>query len=159
MLTLICMKQFCNVTTWNGSLGRLTKGNILIEITKKVNNFSLTKIKLECYLTRKTLESNRLAQNIFFSRMGHHTAKTNRCWFYLDPNTIFLAKSFNWKMAESSDFKFPPIFMLKIYDTIFLPKVGRIHKKLWISFHLWAQGNPIKLKQQSQFLVNSDPFR
>lgn len=64
------MKIFCKVTASNRSLGKLTKGNIQL-IGK--NDFSLTKTKLVYYLTRTTLESNRMAENIcmFFSEQDN----------------------------------------------------------------------------------------
>lgn len=79
-----------------------------MEITKKVNNFSLTKIKLECYLTRKTLESNRLAQNIFFPewditlqrQIGVGSTSTQTQYFW---RKVLIGK---WQKAQISSF--PP---------------------------------------------------
>ena len=50
-----------------------------------------------------------------------------------DPSAIFLATSFTQKIPESSDSKFLciPLFLFwKIYDTLILPEVDRILKKL-----------------------------
>ena len=56
-------------------------------------------------------------------------------WIPRDPSTIFLVATFTQKMPESSNSMYSSILMIQpfyhqTYDSIILPKVDRIHKRL-----------------------------
>ena len=136
---------------------RLTKGNT--QLIRR-NYFSLMKMKLVYFLTRKTRESNRLpCFAYFFFIMRHHTAKTSWCWFFIDSSAIYLVNSFSRKMAESSDFMYFPIFMVRNMIPQFYLCIKWTKFNCEFRFIYRSPGTTTKLKQHSQFLVNSDHFR
>ena len=62
-----------------------------------------------------------------------------------------------WQKAQISCI--PPFSCYKSYDVITLPKIARFTKNYEFCLAYGSLENRIKLKQRSQFLVNSDQFR
>ena len=117
ILTLICMKYFCNVNVDPWSMLTVKKYTQLI----RHNDFCLTLFKLVYYLARKTLKSNSLFRTfVCFFRKRHHTAPhLNK--FEIRTFGKISNLPFTWKVSKYGVFSGPyfPVFRLntEIYST------------------------------------------